>query len=505
MAIDISQYVDITSGVGVGTLVADRELILRIFSINPLIPPQLPALEFQSASDVGNYFGTSSQEYARALFYFGWVSKNITRPKKISFARWVNTDVAPAIYGNNIALPTLTQWQAITNGSFGLTISGTAHTFTGLDFSGASSLSDVASIIQAAINLETGTMWTSAIVLYNSTRGSFDFVGGSAIAATISVQEGSTGTHIAATMGWLAGVNLIIAYGAIEQTITQALDSSSNASNNFGSFIFIPSLTLDEITEASAWNTNQNILYQYYVPVDMSTYSSYSAALINYSGVGLILSLTSGEYPEQAPSMIMAATDYTQPNSVQNYMFQQFNLTPSVTDTTTSRALDLARINYYGQTQQAGQLLSFFQRGVLMGLPSSPLDMNVYANEQWLKDAATSAFMTLLLILTKVSANTQGRGQVLSILQSVINLALLNGTISVGKTLSTFQQLYITELSNDSKAWYQVQNIGYWVNCVIKQEELVPNSGVLEYVLAYTLIYSKDDDIRKIAGTHVLI
>ncbi|OWK47565.1 hypothetical protein FRUB_01264 [Fimbriiglobus ruber] len=60
---------------------------------------------------MGTYFGTGSEEYARAEFYFGWVSKNITAPQQISFWFW-NDDVATAdlIYGasGTYALATFT-------------------------------------------------------------------------------------------------------------------------------------------------------------------------------------------------------------------------------------------------------------------------------------------------------------------------------------------------------------------------------------------------------------
>jgi hypothetical protein len=35
-----------------------------------------------NATDVGTYFGTTSPEYLRAVFYFGFISKLITAPKK---------------------------------------------------------------------------------------------------------------------------------------------------------------------------------------------------------------------------------------------------------------------------------------------------------------------------------------------------------------------------------------------------------------------------------------
>jgi hypothetical protein len=106
--------------------------------------------------------------------------------------------------------------------------------------------------------------------------------------------------------------------------------------------------------------------------------------------------------------------------------------------------------------------------------------------------------MSLLLSVNQIPANAQGRNQVLAVLQGVINQALNNGTISVGKTLTTAQQMYITSATGDNLAWHQVQNNGYWVDVVIT---LVGSN----YQATYTLIYSKDDVIRKVTGTNTLI
>ena len=65
MAIRFTKYIDITSGVGAGAVVPRRDLIGRVFSSNSLIPPG-SFLEFDTASDVSSYFGSSSQEYLRA-------------------------------------------------------------------------------------------------------------------------------------------------------------------------------------------------------------------------------------------------------------------------------------------------------------------------------------------------------------------------------------------------------------------------------------------------------
>ena len=87
MPIPISNYVAITSGIGGGAVVGQRNLGALIITGNTLCPTGT-ILTFTSAAAVGTYFGTSSEEYKRAVFYFGWVSKSISSPTQISFWFW---------------------------------------------------------------------------------------------------------------------------------------------------------------------------------------------------------------------------------------------------------------------------------------------------------------------------------------------------------------------------------------------------------------------------------
>ncbi len=501
MSISFSRYIDIASFIGAPTLVQERNHGLRLFTTNNLLPPD-SFIQTTEADDSKTYFGSASTEYARAVPYFSFISKEGTSPNLLSYARWVDEDVAPMIFGN-VQTQTVATYTGISTGSFTMTIGGVTNIFTALDFTAALSLADVADVIQTAINAATGTQWTAATVVYDATRGSFNFVGGSAVAADISVANHTSGVNVLPLLGWLTGA--ILCNGALEESITEVLDNSFSASNNFGSYDFIPVLTQDEIVEAATWTHSLDVQVMFVPPILAANASTYSAAVAAYSGVGFTLSPLSTQYPEQIPAMIFASTNYNRTNSVQNFMYQVIpGITPSVSTDADANTYDSLKINYYGNTQTAGAQISFYQRGLLSGPANYPSDMNVFANEIWLKDAAGTALMNLFLTQTKVSANAQGRGQILAVLQQVVDRALNNGTISVGKTLTVEQKAYITSITDDTEAWKQVENDGYWLDCI-----MVPyinqQTQLTEYKAVYTLIYSKDDDVRKVEGTHVLI
>ena len=442
MAISFKRFINITSGVGAGASVRLRDLILRIFVDNPLVPTG-GVLEMDNAADVGTYFGTTSEEYKRAVVYFGFVSKVITAPKKISFSRWASVASVARIYGGTKTYATA-QFTGISNGALALTLGSYTATVSSIDWTAATTLSNVASILQTAIRAVTpgGTPWTAATVTYNATKQRFELVaGGTAGLMPVSVGVAGSGTDVASLLGWDS--TGVFSPGAAAEEPLAAFITSAEASDNFGSFEFVGTLTLDQVVAVATQNDTYNVKFMYLVPVSQANAPSYYAALSGISGVAMTLSPLANEYPELLPAMVLAATDYTRRASTQNYMYQQAAFTPSVTTNATANAMDAVRANYYGRTQTAGQFLDFYQRGVMMGLPVDPVDLNTYANEMWLKDAVGAALMTLLLAMSQVSANSAGRGQILATILPVIDVALLNGTISVGKPLTSAQKLYI--------------------------------------------------------------
>lgn len=498
MAISITRYVDITSGVGGVSQVARREFIARFFSTNPLIPTG-SYIELDTLDDVGVYFGTTSDEYKRAAFYFGFLSKNITRPRKISFARWVDVAVGARIFGAS-AETDLTLYQAITAGEFTITLGGTPGAVTGVNLSAVGSLADVASTIQAAVNL-LGAPFDLATVSFNASAGRFEFDSGNTGNETIAVQDDTD--NILELMGWTQAT-AILSDGSDAETVTDTLIASADASNNFGSFEFIPALTEAQHVEAATWNQALNILFMYMVRTSATDAASLSAALIDIGGTLITLHDESlEEYPQVLPMAVLAATNYDARASVQNYMYQQASgLSALVKTNTNANVYDPLRVNYYGETQTAGNKISFYQRGIMCGGSTFPISANVYANEIWFKDFQTTQMLNLLLSKGRVSANDEGRGEILVSLQEGIEAALLNGTISVGKELDSVQKVFIAEQTGDPLAYIQIQNAGYWIDVQFESEVV---GGVTEYKAVYTILYAKDDVVRSVEGRHILI
>lgn len=502
------RYVDITSGVGAGSTVSTRQYILRLVTQNPLVAAGA-VQSFNDPDDVGTFFGVLSEEYARAQAYFGFISKSIRSAAAMSFVRWVATAIAPQIVSDT-SVKDLAALQAVTAGTLTFNVDGTQVPLTGFNLSSAVTLTDVASLVATKINASTNpSLATNSSFTYNTTTQRFTLVGAAPGEGSITAVATGLSTDISVLLG-ISGDNATATAGQAAQTAVQAISSSASDNNNFGSYAYVNAQSLlsnDMIVAIAQWNKTQNNMYIFTFATDAENAAVLYPLIKGYSGVAMnILSDTlPNDFVEQCPAEVLAATDYNAANATQNYMFYQFDSrNVTVNDDLTADAMDAIRANYIGQTQAAGNKLAFYQRGVLMGSAQDAVDINIYANEMWFKDYLGSQFLNAFLSLPIIPADDEGEAILTSLMQGGVDLAKTNGTISVGKSLTTIQQLYINQLTDDNTAWRQVQTIGYWFR-VQMLSRTNPNSQLTEWYAKYLLVYSKNDAIRAVEGQDVLI
>jgi hypothetical protein len=529
MSIRFTKFIDITSVVGAAAQVPQRQWCARIFTTNPLVGPNA-VLQFsgpQMAAEVGQFFGTSSEEYQRAVNYASYLSPLGTAPQAIQFAFWAQTSTAAAIYGES-GVATLAALNAITAGLLSFRFGATVVNLTGISLSGDASLIAVATALQTAIRAGSGAPngeLTTATVTWNASTQAFDFAASPTGVVTETFQVISPvgvvpGTDVAAALGWYASQGALVNSAQVAETRVAGFNRVVGLDNNFGEFVYTDTsaLTLLDATAVATANAALNVMFVFRVFVSPTSWATWSAALIGIAGVGLEyedISMTGGvrQYIEMLPMSIHASINFAAVNGTLGFMFKQNGVfDPSVASDTLWPLLDAARVNYYGQTQTSGAQISFYQEGVLCGGATAPVDSTVFANEQWFKDLIGSSLMNLQLSVGQIPANKRGQtmcelviqGQPATTLQpaSGIMAAVANGTISANSTLSTVQQAYITSQTNDSTAWQQVLTAGYWFATNITS---AVNNGVTVYTLNYTIIYRKDDVIKVIVGSHQLI
>jgi hypothetical protein len=497
MPISSNEYIEITSVSGGASAVSARKLQLRLVTTNELVPTG-EVLSFVDADTVKDYFGATSDEYLQVVPYFGKVDKSGNSPDSVQFTRWADADTSAQVFGTTIA--TLTDLQAVTAGAFNVVYGGSTYNLTGLDLSGEADLAGVAALLQADIRALDASL-VAATVVYDAIRGGFNLDTQDTADGSISFVEVTAG--LLDDLGWNALA--IYSDGIAEQTLTEMMADATSTNNNYGSFATIEQLTLDQTVELATWNSTQNVMFQYYPRATLANAVAWSAALIDLAGCGLIGfdDTKTTEYPWIHPAAELAAINWDNAGAVKNFMYTQSSYDSAlITSTAGKTTNDALRLNYFGSTQEAGTIIKFFQNGVLMGGLASPLQMGVYAGEQWLKAEAKAQFLSMFLALNIVGADDTGRAQATKYIQDFMQQGIDNGVISTGKTLNTTQKAYITQITGDNNAWQTVQREGAYYTTSISEETV---GSVTEYTLEYTFIYAKRDGVNKIEGRHILI
>lgn len=489
MAIPQTKYVNIISAVGGQSQVSQRALMGRVFTDNDLLPYGA-VVEFTGLDSVGSYFGTGSDEYKFASNYFGYTSRSGNVPQKISFALHSSAAKSARLY-SKVKPATLAEIKSIVSASITFSIGGTEYALSGLDFSAATSFADVATVIETA--LDAATTDTIADFSYDATL--YRFVLSTDSTGADEVVGYATG-ELASVLGMTAGSNgAILSAGSNAESGLDALTTTTALTNNFYSFCFLTDVS-SELEDIAGWVNAQNVRYMWSLGVSKETASSTATALANFDGVGISL----GSDVVYLPMAIAAAINFELPNASVDFMYQQgVGISTIVTSEDDQKTYDALRVNYYGSTQQAGNLISFYQDGKLLGSISS---MGVFVNEAWLKDALFTNLLNLRMSLDSLPANETGLSYVKISMQEVIDKAQMNGVISAGKTLDATQKIYIAQITGDKNAWMAIQSVGYWLTASV--EKYLEN-GTEKYKATYLLVYAKGDSINYVDGKDILI
>lgn len=503
MPINSNRYVDIVSSLGGASDVPPKELILRIITTTPIHSDE--PLEFQKTEldQIGDIFDSKSDEYKMASFYFSFISKQGTTPKKIQYQYWHKDGTKAQIFGGKFKYVDASVSEFVkkfpSKYKIKITYAGTAYESGEMDFTGKTKLNELAKVIEDAVK----TTLNTATVKYDPVTLSFKLNTEKDDNGSISVESDTI--DFLSAIGFTREVGAQFISGSKGETVTEMLDRTTSVSNNYGSLVFAVDFKGDtkSLEYAANWVSGRDVEFMLFVEATPDNVDDLATKLSKYASTGITINKTTGEYPHILPAAILASQDFTLVNTSANYMFQKSSLlTPSVINDKEADKYDGLKVNYYGRTQENGSNLDFYQRGVLQGGSNSPQAMGVHANEQWLKGYLKSQFLNMFLALQEVPANDTGEMIAMSYINQAIIMGVANGTIISGKSLTTTQINYISEITGDNTAFNTVIKKGYWYSVTVGVDN---QNGVMTNVLKYLLVYSKSDAISKIEGRHILI
>lgn len=410
---------------------------------------------FPSAEAVAEFFGASSREAEMAAIYFDGFDTSTAKPSTLYFAQFNSGAVAAYLRSGSFEGVTLSQLQLI-SGVLTVTVDGDAFTTGNINLSGASSFSNAAALIEAALD----AVGCYAQVEYDSQLNAFTITSPSTGSpeSTITFGSGSIATGLKLTEAAVA----VTSQGADAAVAATFMASIVAATQNWATFatVFEPN-TAGKLAFA-AWANTANDRYAYVawdsdatVPAG-SAPSSFGAqvATLEYDGTIPIYD-TTGDIAAWACGAV-ASIDFEQTQGRITLAYKgQAGLVPDVTSEVAYQNVLLNSYNCYARFATANDQFTNFQPG---SMPGQWRWADAYVNQIWLNNALQLAFMSLLAQVNSVPYNQQGYNMLRATALDPINAALNAGVIQPGVTLSNSQRAQIdTAVGGPAAAVVQTQ------------------------------------------------
>lgn len=425
-------------------------------------------VSFANATDVGNYFGLSSNEYSAAQVYFNGFDNSNKKPGAVLFAQYNAADVGAYLRGGNAAEAlTLTQLQGITPSTIAIKVNGTTYTSSSINLSTATSFSNAASMIQAAFTTPPFG------VTFDSTQGAF-VIETTAAGASETIAFPTTST-VATGLLLTEATGAVISQGADATTPSAFMTGIAQLTQNWATFmtIFDPDNSGNAEKLAFAeWTNLQNNRYAYVcwdtdvTPSESAPANSSLGHLIqagNYSGTFLIGRDATGSVDFTYAAFVCgtaASIDFEETNGRITFAFRaQTGLVATCTNETAGNNLMSNGYNFYGAYATANDGFNFLYDGQVSG----PFDwMDSFVNQIWLNNALQLALLSLLVNVKSIPYNTDGYSLIRAACLDPINAGLNFGAIRAGVPLSSAQAAEVNNAAG-LKISDTLQQVGWYL------------------------------------------
>lgn len=454
MSINANRLVNITPRVISGGS-ADLETNGLILTSSGLISANTPAMEFNSAKETGLFFGYESGEYNAAVQYFTGVTNQRKSIKTLWFGRTLTAAGSAWLRGGKS--PDLDTLKAVTSGGFDVKISGTTQNVASIDISGASSFSDVATLITAGL--------TGATVSYNATLKVFILtVTATGVSSTVDYTTApTTGTDLGPILGFTEATGGVLSQGNDALTIAENMDAITAVTRNFVGFTTLTEATDDNAKAYAAWadldddycyfhwSTNTNLLSkttnQNSLPVALQVYNT--TAVIYGTVYDAVFMLAVG-----------ASIDWTSTNALKTWFAKNASgLNAKILSDTEAEALESIRCNYMGQFATRNANFILLNRGCLTGTMYGFIDTLYGAI--WLRARLQRGLMDCFAKNDRIPYTPSGYNIIAAFMNDAINQAKENGVIDIDLVLSESQKAQIlAEIGEDISV--ELMTRGYW-------------------------------------------
>jgi len=396
---------------------------------------------YQNLDGVTADWPADSEVVAAATAYFSQQPK----PTSLKVSTRYPTDQAAQLRGGSVAdnITNLALFNAITDGSFTISIDGSPEDITGLNFSADTDLSEVADAIQTALQAVATGGYTAATCTHDGSRF-FINSGTTGVTSTVSFLtpvSPTTGTDISSLLQMRQGEGTKT-NGIVAETITASLNTIQNIDSDWYGLMFTKEVrdgfvvnTEDAVEAAADWcearvkvfgNTSNDLDV-----LDSITTNDIASVLAAKNLRRTITTFSS--YPDQYPSASVLGRAFTvnfsQVNSTITLKFKQI---PGIT------------VEQLTQSQKAVLDSKFANALIEVGssdmYAESWMASGVFFDEvhgiDWLQNAVeTNVFGYLLTRTTKVPYTNKGVAAIEQQVISALDEAVNNGLIAPGETI----------------------------------------------------------------------
>jgi len=398
-----------------------------------LLIPSGSVHEFYQASEVSAMLGSSSKEYLAAVVYFNGYDNSTVTPGTLLMSRIQTTAAAGYLMSGSLKGVPLTTLKALPSGTFTITVDGTQQTSQAVDLSAATSQSNIATLLTAAL--------TGVTVTWNATANVFIFTS-STTGATSNVSYASA-TDLTNGLKLTAATGAILSAGNAVTSLTDTMDNIIDQNQNWVGLSSVVEFDDAEKIELAAWVNGQksNFFYSMHDPdADALVANSSTAFYPNqvepagYEGVFPIY----GDYLDAVTPLAYAASlnfDATQGRV--SYKYREFNgITPKVDTLEKARALESNSYNYYGSYSQKKVSGNYAAPGNISG---KFLWLDSYVGQIAMNADLIAAFYALFTNNQSYSYNAQGYASVQASVIDVANKYINFGSIQKGVVLDNSQ------------------------------------------------------------------
>ncbi len=384
---------------------------------------------YLSIDAVAADFGTTAPEYLAAVL---WFEQTPQPTSALYIGRWAKTASSGQLFGAALttAQQSLAVWNAVTAGSFDVTIDGTLDSITGVNLSAATNLNAVASDITTALAGKGTMVWDANFERFELTSAT---TGATSTVSFLSAQ--GTGTDISGMLGMTSTSSG--AYQAPGIAAETALSAVTLFDTNYGQQWYAVQVlgaanadytAIGGYIEAA--NTKHlNACTSQEAGVLVSTDTTNLAYLLKQLKYNRSITQYSSQNAYAVASLMSRAlsVDYNANNSVITLMYKQEpGIVAETLNATQISALEGFNANVFVNYNNNTAIVE-------TGVAASGNFIDVITGTDWLAlDIQTSVYNLLYQSPTKIPQTDAGVHQIVTVIEAVCSQAVTNGLLAPG-------------------------------------------------------------------------